>query len=63
MCPQGTPEPDMAFRLLKYLTRLWDLIEQQQKKPKSKLRPPILPLVLHLLHAAATDRLSTFMST
>jgi hypothetical protein len=44
---QSTPEPDMAFRLLKYLTRLWDLIEQQQKKPKSKLRPPILPLVLY----------------
>ena len=50
---QSTPEPDMAFRLLKYLTRLWDLIEQQKpkskskSKSKSKLRPPILPLVLY----------------
>ena len=44
---QSTPEPDMAFRLLKYLTRLWDLIEQQEAIPKSKLRPPILPLVLY----------------
>lgn len=42
---QSTPDADMAFRLFKYLGRLWDDIDK--KEPGTRPRPPILPLVLY----------------
>lgn len=43
---QSTPEPDMAFRLLRYLVKLRDDIGKQAPGA-DKSRPPILPLVLY----------------
>jgi len=42
---QSSPEPMMAYRLLKYMVRLWESISKGHNR-KKKL-PPILPLVLY----------------
>lgn len=42
---QSTPAADMAFRMLKYLTRLWEDIEK--KEPSGKYMPPVLAMVLY----------------
>lgn len=40
---QSRPDPDMAFRLLRYMVRLWEHIE---KSEPAASRPPIVPIVL-----------------
>ncbi len=42
---QSTPEPMMAYRLLKYMVRLWEAVFKEQND--LKILPPILPLVLY----------------
>ena len=42
---QRSPEPMMAYRLLKYMVRLWESILKAGKHQKRL--PPILPLVLY----------------
>jgi len=42
---QSSPEPMMAYRLLKYMVRLWESIAKGEKNQKQL--PPILPLVLY----------------
>lgn len=42
---QSTPHPLMAFRLLKYMVRIWQ--RHLDRHPKAKLLPAILPVVLH----------------
>ena len=40
---QSRPDPDMAFRLLRYMVRLWEHLAKVEPKLS---RPPIVPIVL-----------------
>lgn len=42
---QSTDDPLMAFRLLRYMVRIWD--DHLRNNPRSARLPAILPLVLH----------------
>ena len=42
---QSSPQSMMAFRLLKYLVRLWDALLKEQ--PDTKTLPPVIPMLLY----------------
>jgi predicted transposase/invertase (TIGR01784 family) len=55
---QSTPDDWMAFRLLRYIVRIWE--QFRKNNPKAKKLPPILPVVL--FQGGARWKASSFMS-
>ena len=42
---QSSDDPLMAFRMLRYVTRIWD--QHLRERPNARLLPAVIPLVVH----------------
>ena len=54
---QSSLDPLMAFRMLRYVTRIWD--QYLRGHPKARQPPAVIPLVVHV-HAASTSQVETW---